>query len=186
MRARGDFRTVRTGKRCDFHFAGLNEKRRDANWKNHPRRAGRTGEDFSWSFRSRRLAFMCILCIYYGCLPGIARQNRRSLYKNFSFCDTAGPLWGPFRITFENPVVPSRGLINWHRDTCPAGLGGPLAFNDTRQSHRFRSLSSMVAIASLVAGKKARTIYKNDNETATHNLNCALRWLLCLIINIVQ
>lgn len=64
-------------------------ERHDANWKNHPRSGGRTGEDFSWSFWSRRLAFMCILCIYYGCLPGIARQNHRSL-ENSSFCSSAG------------------------------------------------------------------------------------------------
>lgn len=30
----------------------------------------------AWSFRSRRRAFMCILCIYYGWLPRIERQNR--------------------------------------------------------------------------------------------------------------
>lgn len=125
-----------------------NEKPRDASWRNHPWSGGRTGEDFSWSFRSRRLAFMCILCIYYGCLPGIARQNRRSL-KNFSFCSSAGPLWGgggrtvPHNVR-ENPMIPARGLINWHRDTCPADLGGPLAFNDTRQSHRFRCRRSLV------------------------------------------
>lgn len=148
--------------------------------RNGARRVERTthgaGEDFSWSFRSRRLAFMCILCIYYGCLPGITRQNRRSL-KNFSFCFSAGPLWGPFHITFENPMVPGRGLINWHRDTCPAGLGGPLAFNDTCQSHRFRSLSS---IASLVAEKKLVRFIKMIIKRV-YNLNYALRWNLRLV-----
>lgn len=117
-----------------------------------------TGEDFSWSFRSRRLAFMCILCIYYGCLPGIARQNHRSL-KNSSFCSSAGLSLETVPHNVRESWVPGRGLINWHRDTCPAGLGGPLAFNDTRQSHRFRSLSSMIAIARLTEGQEKLSHY---------------------------
>lgn len=75
----------------------------DRESERHPRRPARTIEDFSWSFRSRRLAFMCILCIYYGWLPGTERQNRRS----------SGLLLGP-RSSFHvpSPLPPFDSLID--------------------------------------------------------------------------
>ena len=67
-----------------------------------------TIEDFSWSFRSRRLAFMCILCIYYGWTT----RNRATKPEEASaFC------FGP-RSSFHVPL-PLSWLINWHRDARP-------------------------------------------------------------------
>lgn len=64
---------------------------------------------------------MCILCIYYGWLPGTERQNQRS----------SGLLLGP-RSSFHVPSPsPPLWLINWHRDARPADHGGPAAFNET-------------------------------------------------------
>lgn len=106
------------------------------------------------------------LCAYYVFIMAAYQESRdktTGASRTPPFAPLRDSLWRPFHITFKNPGVPGRGLINWHRDTCPAGLGGPLAFNDTRQSHRFRSLSSMIAIVRLTEGK----------EKLSHDL---LRW----------
>lgn len=97
------------------------------------------------------------LCAYYVFIIAAYQESRdktTGASKTSPFARPRDSLWRPFHITFEDPGVSGRELINWHRDTCPAGLGGPLAFNDTRQSHRFWSLSSMIAIARLPEGQE--------------------------------
>ena len=95
------------------------------------------------------------LCAYYVFIMVAYQESRdktTGASRSLPFAPPRDSLWRPFHITFGNPEVPGRGLINWHRDTCPTGLGGPLTFNDTRQSHQFQSLSSMIVVTRLTEG----------------------------------
>lgn len=146
---------TRAGKRCDFHFTGLNarlnEKRHGRELKEPPTER-RERVRISLDHFDRAGSPLCVYYVFIMAAYQESRDKTTGASRTSPFTPPRDSLWRPFHITFENPGVSGRGLINWHRDTCPAGLGGPLAFNDTRQSHRFQSLSSMIAIARLTEG----------------------------------
>lgn len=174
---------VRIEKRCDFHFARTLSRTRNGATRTEGTTHGAAVERVRISLDHFDRAGLP-LCAYYVFITAAYQESRDKTIGASRTSPFAPPrdLFGgtvPHNVR-ENPVVPARGLINWHHDTCPAGLGGPLAFNDTRQSHRFRSLSS---IASLVAEKKLVRFMKMIING--YNLNYALYWILCLITNIV-